>query len=64
MSRVEVDRDRCVGSGACEALAPMVFEVDDNGVLAVLRAQPAADEVPDVRDAVQACPTRALALAD
>ena len=64
MSRVEVDRDRCVGSGACEALAPMVFEVDDNGVLAVLRAQPAADEVPDVRDAVQASPTRALALAE
>jgi len=30
----------------------------------VLRAQPAADEVPDVRDAVQACPTRALALAE
>jgi ferredoxin len=62
--RVEVDRDRCVGSGTCEALAPTVFEVDDDGVLAVLRAQPGEEEVPDVRDAVQACPTRALALAD
>ena len=37
VSRVEVDRDRCVGSGTCEALAPDVFEVDDDGVLAVLR---------------------------
>jgi ferredoxin len=63
VSRVEVDRDRCVGSGTCEALAPVVFEVDDDGVLAVLR-EPAEDELPDVRDAVQACPTRALALAD
>ena len=63
MSRVEVDRDRCVGSGTCEALAPAVFEVDDDGVLAVLR-EPAQDELSDVRDAVQACPTRALALAD
>ena len=63
MSRVEVDRDRCVGSGTCEVLAPAVFEVDDDGVLAVLR-EPAEDELPDVRDAVQACPTRALALAD
>jgi ferredoxin len=44
-------------------LAPAVFEVDDDGVLAVLR-EPAEDELPDVRDAVQACPTRALALAD
>ena len=62
--RVVVDRDRCVGSGACEALAPDVFEVDDDGVLAVLRAEPEDDDVPAVRDAVQACPTRALGLVD
>jgi ferredoxin len=60
--RIVVDRDRCVGSGSCEALAPDVFEVDDDGVLTVLREQPGDDELPDVRDAVTACPTRALAL--
>jgi ferredoxin len=64
VSRIEVDRDRCVGSGTCEALAPAVFEVDDDGVLTVLRPEPAADQLSDVRDAVLACPTRALALAD
>jgi ferredoxin len=64
MSRVEVDRDRCVGSGTCEALAPAVFEVDDDGVLAVLRPEPGEDDLPDVRGAVTACPTRALALDD
>jgi ferredoxin len=64
VTRVEVDRDRCVGSGTCEALAPAVFEVDDDGVLAVLRPEPGEDELTDVRDAVAACPTRALALAD
>jgi ferredoxin len=64
VTRVEVDRTRCVGSGTCEALAPAVFEVDDEGVLAVLRTEPGEDELPDVRDAVTACPTRALALAD
>ena len=64
MSRIEVDRDRCVGSGTCEALAPAVFEVDDEGVLAVLRAEPGKDELTDVHDAVTACPTRALSLAD
>jgi ferredoxin len=61
---VVVDRDRCVGSGSCEALAPVVFEVDDDGVLALLRPEPADDELADVRDAVQACPTRALTLAE
>ena len=64
MTRIVVDRDRCVGSGTCEALAPAFFEVDDEGVLAVLRSEPGEDELPDVRDAVTACPTRALALAD
>jgi ferredoxin len=64
MSRVQVDRERCVGSGTCEALAPEVFEVDDDGVLVVHRPEPAADELPDVRDAVSACPTRALSLAE
>lgn len=62
MSRVEVDRERCVGSGACEALAPDVFEVDDDGVLVVHRAQPSDDELGDVEAAVRACPTRALSL--
>jgi ferredoxin len=64
MTRIEVDRERCVGSGACEALAPDVFEVDDDGVLVLRRPQPAGDELNDVEDAVQACPTRALALAE
>ena len=64
MTRVVVDRERCVGSGSCEALAPDVFEVGDDGVLVVHRPEPAKDELPDVRDAVAACPTRALSLVE
>ena len=64
MTRVEVDRGLCVGSGSCEMLAPDVFEVDDEGILAVLEPEPGDDDVPAVRDAVQACPTRALTLVD
>lgn len=60
MTRVVVDRERCVGSGSCELLAPEVFEVDDDGVLTVLAPEPASDDVPAVRDAVTACPTQAL----
>ena len=62
--RIEADRERCVGSGTCEMLAPDVFEVDDEGILAVLEPEPGDDDVPAVRDAVQACPTRALTLVD
>ena len=64
MSRIQVDYERCVGSGSCEALAPDVFEVGDRGVVEVRQPEPDERVLPDVRAAVAACPTRALSLAD
>jgi ferredoxin len=64
MSRVEVDRDRCLGTGTCEMIAPEVFEVGDDGVVAVVRPVPAGDGAVAVEEAVQACPVQALTLAD
>jgi ferredoxin len=58
--RVHVDRELCVGSGACEMLAPDVFEVDDDGAVQVLQQEP--DDEAAVRDAVSQCPTGAIAL--
>ena len=63
MTRVLVDRERCVGSGTCEALAPDLFEVGDDGVVELLRPDPEGDDA-EVREAVSACPTSALSLAD
>lgn len=62
--RVEVDHDRCVGTGGCEALAPHLFEVGDDGVLVILQPEPGAADLPAVRAAVAGCPTRALTLHD
>jgi ferredoxin len=61
VTRVLVDRERCVGSGTCEALAPDLFEVGDDGIVEVLRQDPAEDD-DAARDAVSACPTGALSL--
>ncbi len=59
--RVAADRELCVGSGQCELLAPEVFEVDDDGVVHLLQAEP--DDEDAVRQAAQLCPTGALSLA-
>jgi ferredoxin len=59
--RVTVDRELCVGSGACEMLAPDVFEVDDDGTVHVLQEEPEDEDA--VRQAAQQCPTGALSLA-
>ena len=64
MTRIEVDRDRCASTGGCEALAPDVFEIGDDGALVVLRPEPDERDLPDVRAAVAACPTRALSLVE
>ncbi|TFV52343.1 ferredoxin [Blastococcus sp. TF02A_35] len=64
MTRIALDGERCVGSGACESLAPDFFEVGDDGMVAVLRAEPGPGEERDVAAAVQQCPTRALALVE
>ncbi|MGZ4508334.1 MAG: ferredoxin [Blastococcus sp.] len=64
MTRVQVDLERCVGSGSCEMLAPDLFEVGDEGVVRVLRPLNGDDDVALARDAVSACPTQALSLAD
>ena len=64
MIRVEVDRDRCASTGGCEALAPQAFEIGDDGALVVLRPEPDEADLPDVRNAVAACPTRALSLVE
>jgi ferredoxin len=62
VTRVEVDRELCAGTGGCEALAPEVFEIGDDGALVVHRTEPDERELPAVRAAVAACPTRALSL--
>jgi ferredoxin len=60
--RVEVDRDRCMGTGGCEYTAPHVFAVGDDGVTTVIGPVDGTDEA--VLDAVAECPMAALRLLD
>ncbi len=64
MTRIAVDRERCVGSGTCEMLAADLFEVGDDGIVVVLRPELRSDDVEPAEDAVRACPTQALDLVD
>ena len=64
MTRIEVDRDLCASTGGCEAIAPDVFEIGDDGALVILQPEPPAGELDAVRQAVDGCPTRALRLVE
>jgi len=58
--RVEIDRDRCMGSGNCVFEAPGAFELDDDGIASVL--DPAAAPEDKVLDAARKCPARAITI--
>jgi ferredoxin len=59
--RVEVDRDRCMGTGACAYAIPTVFTVGEDGKAKAVGAVREGDE-ETVREVVAECPTAALRL--
>ena len=62
--RVHVDTELCVGTGVCEATAPDLFEIGDDGISHVLKDDVPAELVAAAREAAESCPTRALTLTD
>ncbi|MFG2497981.1 ferredoxin [Streptomyces sp. NPDC048441] len=62
--RVHVEKERCVGAGMCALTAPGVFTQDDDGFSEVLPGQEDGGGDPLVREAVRACPVRAVTVED
>ena len=62
--RIQHDPDRCASTGMCEAVAPEVFRVGDDGELRLLDPAPPEAARALIDEAVAACPTAALRLED
>jgi len=62
--RIDVDLDRCTGHGICESIADDVFEVQDDGTVAICSAQRPESDRDRMLQAVTQCPVAALRLAD
>lgn len=61
--RITADTSRCVGAGQCVLTAPDVFDQDDRDGTVVLRSRDVAHRhLADVEQAVDVCPSGALAL--
>ena len=58
--KLVVDKDICIGCGACAAICPDVFEIDEDG-LAISVANEINEEVEeDAIDAKEGCPVNAI----
>ena len=59
---VKVIKDACIGCGACAAIAPNFFEMNDEGVaVAIAKYEDLSeDEKKEVMDGKDSCPTDAI----
>ncbi len=60
--KIKVDFDLCESNALCEAMAPEVFELDDDDFLVVKTEQTTPENIDDVKRAVAACPRAAITL--
>ncbi|MBR4618490.1 MAG: ferredoxin [Bacilli bacterium] len=60
--KVNVNKDQCIGCGACAAIAPEVFEINDEGFSQVINNDQEVSEenIDSARDAIDSCPTSAI----
>ncbi|MFC3882207.1 ferredoxin [Bacillus songklensis] len=65
-----VDKETCIGCGACGAAAPDIYGYDDEGIAFVtLDDNQGIAEIPnvlldDVEDAFEGCPTESIKIAN
>ncbi|MBU2073205.1 MAG: ferredoxin [Actinobacteria bacterium] len=62
--KIKVDFDLCESNALCEAMAPEVFELDDDDFLQLKTEHTTDESVEDVRRAVAACPRAAISLVE
>ncbi len=58
--KVKVNKDACIGCGACMSICDAVFEIEDDGLSSV-KPEGVNDENMDaIKDAQASCPTGAI----
>lgn len=60
ITRIEVDRELCIGAASCVAVAPQVFELDGENKAVVKSNHGASDDI--ILQAAKACPVAAIYL--
>jgi ferredoxin len=58
--KVIIDRQRCVGHARCEAVAPELYELDDDGFIASDGFDVAEGTERAARNGAKACPERII----
>ena len=60
--RVNVDHEKCMGTGNCTLIAPHVFGTHEDGLVLLQVESPGWEHLAAVRRAVESCPTGAISV--
>ncbi len=58
--KVKVNKDACIGCGACAAICADVFEINDEGLSTVTKEEVPENLIDDTKEAIESCPTSAI----
>jgi len=58
--RAFVDKDTCIGCGACVGICPEVFHMEDDGKLKAIEEDLSSELQDSARDAADCCPVVAI----
>lgn len=60
--KIRVNKDVCIACGACYAVAPEVYQMDDDGMSEVINEVIPAELEDEAMEALEGCPTEAIYL--
>jgi ferredoxin len=58
--KIEVDRSRCAGHARCNAVAPQLYKLDDEGYIATASFEVPAGMEKLAHNGARACPERVI----
>ena len=58
--KVKVNKDICIGCGACQAIAPEIFEIEDDGLAKAIPEEISGHDTENAMDALEGCPVGAI----
>ncbi len=62
MEKVRVNREVCIGCGACQGIASNIFEIDEEGLATVIEGSDIKESEEAIQDAADMCPTSAIVI--
>lgn len=58
--KLKVLNDVCIGCGACQAICPDCFEINDDGIAEAIVKEIPEELTEDATDALEGCPVSAI----